>query len=97
MLTVVEVVLEQEVLKTTVFLKQVGRWSRKLREKSKVMQSQALFSVWSLSKAVGLKIAMKRLMVIEMMMYTELTQKVLVRGHWMWACLKELVLIVKIC
>ena len=66
--------LEQDVLKTTVFLKQVGRWSRKLREKSKLMQSQALFSVWSLSKAVGLKIAMKRLMVIEMMMYTELTQ-----------------------
>ena len=81
--------LEQDVLKTTVFLKQVGRWSRKLREKSKLMQSQALFSVWSLSKAVGLKIAMKRLMVIEMMMYTELTQNELVRGHWMWACLKE--------
>ena len=92
MLTLDVVMLEQEVLKTTVFLKQVGRWSRKLREKSKVMQSQALFNVWSLSKAVGLKIAMKRLMVIEMMMYTELTQKVLVRGHWMWACLNELVL-----
>ena len=75
--------LEQKPLKTTVFLKQVGRWSRKLRVKSKLMQSQALFSVWILSKAVGLKIAMKRLMVIEMMMYTELTQKELVKGHWM--------------